>query len=150
MAVAEGRSTARRRADVVAMLERHGDAWLATAAGGVPHMIVTAAVWNGESVIVTTRESSRTARNLDENQVARLAFGTSDDAVLVDVELDLSLPAADAGEVGTAFRKAAGWDPAEEGADWRYFVLRPVRIQAYRGYGEVEGRAVMTGGRWLA
>jgi hypothetical protein len=148
--MSELRNTAQRRADVLAMLERHGDAWLATAHGGDAHIIVTATAWNGESIVVATRESSLTARNLDENQSARLAFGSSDDAVLIDVELAASLPASDAGEVGATFQHAAGWDPAEQGPDWRYFVLRPVRIQAYRGYSEITGRDVMKGGRWLA
>jgi hypothetical protein len=31
-----------------------------------------------------------------------------------------------------------------------FFRLRPTRIQAYRGYGELEGRDVMRGGRWVA
>ncbi len=146
----ELRSTAQRKADVLAMLEQHGHAWLATAEGSVPHVIVTQAVWDGESIVVTTRETSRTGRNLDESQAGRLAFGNAEDAILVDVELTKSLPAADAGATGATFEKAAGWNPAEEGADWRYFVLHPTRIQAYRGYGEIDGRDVMRNGRWLA
>ena len=146
----ELRSTAQRKTDVLAMLERNDHAWLATAAASVPHVIVTQVIWDGESIVIATRQSSRTARNLDEGQTARLAFGNSDDAVIVDVELAVSLPAGDAGDAGTTFKRAAGWDPAEEGPDWRYFVLHPVRIQAYRGYGEITGRDVMKGGRWLA
>ena len=113
-------------------------------------MIVSATAWDGESIVVATRESSRTARNLDEKQAARLAFGTSDDAVLVDVELAASLPTSGGGDAGATFREAARWDPAEQGPDWRYYVLRPVRIQAYRGYGEIHGRDVMRDGDWLA
>jgi Pyridoxamine 5'-phosphate oxidase len=146
----ERRTTAQRKTDVLAMLERNDHAWLATAAASVPHVIVTQVIWDGESIVIATRQSSRTALNLDESQTARLAFGDSDDAVLMDVELAVSLPAGDAGDVAVTFQKAAGWDPAAEGPDWRYFVLRPVRIQAYRGYGEIEGRDVMKGGRWLA
>ena len=144
------RSTAQRRADVLATFEQHGHAWLATAAGSVPHVIVTQVVWDGESIVVATRGSSRTARNLDESQAGRFAFGDSDDAIVVDVELAKSLPATVAGDTGATFQRAAGWDPAKQGADWRYFVLRPSRIQAYRGYGEIEGREVMKDGRWLA
>lgn len=148
--MAELRATAQRRHDVVASLEQNGHAWLATASGSVPHVIVTQAVWNGQEIIVATRDASRTARNLHESHIARLAFGDSDDAILIDVELASSLSAGDAGPTGATFEGAAGWNPAEQGADWRLFVLRPTRIQAYRGYGEIEGRDVMRDGRWLA
>jgi len=82
--------------------------------------------------------------------VGRLAFGDADDAVLVDVELVKAMAATAGGEMGATFEAAAGWNPAEQGADWWLFLLRPTRIQAYRGYAEIEGRDVMKGGRWLA
>ena len=50
--------------------------------------------------------------------------------------------------MGAAFVGAMGWDPADEG-DWDYFLLRPVRVQAYRGYGERAGSTIMRDGRWL-
>jgi hypothetical protein len=148
--VGELRSAAQRRADVLARLEQHGHAWLATAEGSVPHLIVTQAVWDGELIVVATRESSRTARNLVESRAGRFGFGDSDDAIVIDVELVESVRASDPTETGATFQRAAGWDPAEEGPDWRYFVLRPSHIQAYRGYGEIRGRDVMKAGRWLA
>src|SRR6266568_897546 len=47
------------------------------------------------------------------------------------------------------FVKLAGWDPREmEG--WMFYRLRPTRIQAFRGYDEIEGRDVMVRSRWLA
>jgi hypothetical protein len=144
------RNTARRKADVLATLEGQAHAWLATASGSLPHVIVTQAVWDGESIVVTTRQRSRTARNLVESKVGRLAFGDADDAILVDVELVNSLAAADGAQVNATFERAAGWNPAAQGTDWWLFVLRPTRIQAYRGYGEIEGRDVMKDGRWLA
>jgi pyridoxamine 5'-phosphate oxidase-like protein len=149
--MSELRSTAQRKADVLATLERQGHAWLATASrSGVPHLISVAAVWDGTSIIIATRGPSQTARNLDAGRRARLAFGPSDDAMVVDVELAATLPAADGGDTEALFERAAGWSPAQEGPDWRFFVLRPTRIQAYRGYGELEGRDVMKGGTWLA
>ena len=33
---------------------------------------------------------------------------------------------------------------------WRFYHLGPTRIQAYLGYGEVEGKEVMREGRWLS
>jgi hypothetical protein len=145
----ELRTTEQRKADVLATPEGHPHAWLATAAGSVPHVIVTQAVWDGESIVVATREPSRTARNLVESKIGRLAFGDADEAILVDVELVKSQAAADGGQIGATFERGAGWNPAEQGADWWLFELRPTRIQAYRGYGEIEGRDVMKDGRWL-
>jgi hypothetical protein len=111
--MAELRATAQRKRDVVATLEQNGHAWLATAAGSVPHVIVTQAVWNGQAIIVATREVSRTARNLDESRIARLAFGGADDAIVVDAVLTDSLNAGGAGTTGATFERAAGWSPAE-------------------------------------
>src|SRR5258706_145482 len=45
---------------------------------------------------------------------------------------------------------SAGWDPREEGGGWVFYRLKPSRIQAYRGYAELEGRMVMKDSRWLA
>jgi hypothetical protein len=44
---------------------------------------------------------------------------------------------------------AVGWDPRQIGEDSPVFRLRPVRVQAYRGYDELEGRDVMRDGDWL-
>jgi hypothetical protein len=69
---------------------------------------------------------------------------------MIDVRVAGSVPVAEAPEeLRSGFIAAAGWDPAEEGDRWRFFRLEPVGIQAYRGYGELEGREVMRGGRWL-
>ena len=144
------RSVLQRKADVRATLEQNGHAWLATAAESVPYVIVVQAVWDGESILVTTRESSRTARNIEQSGVARLALGDADDAIVIDATVLRALPAVDASPQRTVFERAAGWDPGEQGPDWRLFVLRPTRIQAFRGYAEIEGRDVMKDGRWLA
>ncbi len=42
-----------------------------------------------------------------------------------------------------------GWDPREMDG-WMFYRLRPTRIQAFRGYDEIEGRDVMVRSRWLA
>jgi len=139
-----------RKADVRAKLDQNGHAWLATAAGSVPYVITVQTVWDGESILVTTRQSSRTARNLEQSRVARLALGDADDAIVIEATLLRAFPVVDASPHRTAFVRAAGWDPGEQGPDWRLFVLRPTRIQAYRGYAEIEGRDVMKDGHWLA
>ncbi len=150
--MSELRSTLQRKTDTLAVLERHGDAWLATASTrGRPHLIAVSRAWDGERIVVATRAGTPTARNLDQTMVARPALGTPDDVVMIEATVDDATPATGApSELRDAFAEAAGWDPADEGPDWRFYRLRPVAIQAYRGYGELDGRDVMRAGRWLA
>ena len=145
------RTTAQRIADTLELLARNGDGWLATAApeGGV-HMIAVAACWTGEAVLIATRADSPTARNLAATGGARLALGAPEDAVLLDVAVaDRRGAGADAGELGNAFTRAMGWDPADEPVPWDYVLLTARRVQAYRGYGERPGATVMRDGRWI-
>jgi hypothetical protein len=144
------RTTAQRKADVLSMLAQHRDGWLATATEkGGPHLVVVATVWTDGALVIATRRPSRTARNLEQARRGRLALGTPEDVVMIDLEVERAVSVADGGPIAEAFRAAVGWDPADEGADWCYFVLRPTRVQAYRGYGEVAGREVMRDGHWL-
>ena len=55
----------------------------------------------------------------------------------------------DSAELGDGFSAAMGWDPREMDG-WMFFRLRPTRIQAFRGYDEIEGRDAMVRSRWLA
>ncbi len=146
----ELRTTTERIADTRALLAGDPSGWLATASPeGVPHIIAVSAHWMPDTLLMATRADSPTARNLRATGTGRLAFGTPDDAVLIEVSVADARPAgASSGELGASFVAAMGWDPADEGA-WDYFVLRPVRVQAYRGYGEREGGTVMRDGRWL-
>jgi hypothetical protein len=47
------------------------------------------------------------------------------------------------------WKAVMGWDPGEMDG-WTFFRLRPTRIQAFQGYGEIENRDVMVDSRWLA
>ncbi|MGH2465887.1 MAG: pyridoxamine 5'-phosphate oxidase family protein, partial [Candidatus Limnocylindrales bacterium] len=87
----------------------------------------------------------------DATEVARLALGAPDDVIVVDARLTASVlvRSADA-PLQAGFAAAVGWSPIDEPGDWRFFRLAPSRIQAYRGYGELEGRDVFNAGRWLA
>jgi Pyridoxamine 5'-phosphate oxidase len=146
------RNVDQRRADVIAALEQNRDQWLATSSpSGRPHLIAVSTWWDGTHVVFATAGTSRTARNLDATAVGRLALGSPDDVVMIDVRAAESVRVAEApGELRSGFLAAAGWDPAEEAGDWRFFRLLPTRIQAYRGYGELEGREIMRDGRWLS
>lgn len=147
----EIRTVEQRKSDVLLKLGEHPDAWLATAtSSGEPHLIVVATVWRDDRILIATRGPSQTASNLAPGRRARLGLGQSEDVVMIDVEVERSLPAGTGGELAAAFVQTVGWDPVDEGPDWVYVVLRPMRIQAYMGYGELRGRDVMKAGRWLA
>jgi hypothetical protein len=147
----KSRTSAERKADVLAALERQGDLWLATAdRSGRPHLIAVSAWWDGSNFVVATTGTSRTARNLESNPMARLALGSPADAITADVEVVESQPADSAARnVAEGFKKAVGWDPGEVGPGWIYLRLAPSRIKALRGYDELEGRVVMRNSRWL-
>jgi hypothetical protein len=69
---------------------------------------------------------------------------------MIDARVVESVAANQAAEVADGFAIAVGWDPREVGEGWALYRLRPTRIQAYRGYDELEGREVMRQSRWLA
>jgi Pyridoxamine 5'-phosphate oxidase len=146
------RTTEQRKADVLATLERNADLWIATASrSGGPHLVAVSAWWHSPDFVIATVGSSRTARNLDATDVARLALGAPDDVIVVDARLTHSVPVGDADEpLQAGFAAAVGWSPIEEPGAWRFFRLAPTRIQAYRGYGELVGRDVFSDGRWRA
>ncbi len=145
------RSTADRKADVQDALGRQKDLWLATSdRAGRPHLIAVSAWWDGGHVVIATTSSSRTARNLTDNPTARLGIGSPEDVIVIDAGVAAPAAVEDSIELATGFAEAVGWDPREVGAGWVFFRLAPVRIQAYRGYDELEGRDVMRNGSWLA
>ena len=147
----ELRSVETRKADVLAALELQGDLWLATAdAEGKPHLIAVSGWWAGADVVVATTATSRTAANLAAGPSVRLAAGSPADAIMIDAQFVESAPANEASELAEGFSAAVGWDPREVGEGWAFYRLRPTRIQAYRGYDELEGRDVMRHAQWLA
>ena len=145
------RDAARRKADVLELLGKQGDLWLATAdRSGRPHVIPVSAWWNGSELVISTVGTSRTAENLVPGHRVRMAAGTPADAVVIDATVVEKVPVTDAGIVAEGFARAVGWDPREVGEGWVFFRLKPSRIQAYRGYDELQGRDVMRRSKWLA
>src|SRR6266567_1811335 len=133
------RDTKTRKTDVLAALEQHADMWLSTAdAAGRPHLVIA------------TAGSSRTATNLQTNRTARVAGGSPSDAIMIDAEVVENSAVEDSPDLASGFAGAVGWDPRQVGPGWFFFRLRATRIQAYRGYDELDGRDVMRGARWLA
>ncbi len=147
----ESRTVDARKADVLASLEGQHAWWLATAdSAGRPHLIAVSAWWDGADLVMATGATSRSAKNLRLGQEVRLAGGTPADAIVIQARVVESQAAEEASDVATGFEKAMGWDPRQVGKGWAFFRLRPSRIQAYRGYDEVEGSDVMRNSRWLA
>jgi hypothetical protein len=145
------RDVATRKADVMEALGGQTDLWIASAdLAGRPHLIAVSAWWDGAEVVIATTATSRTAKNLGANPVVRLAHGSPADAIVIDARLVEVRPAHEAPDLARGFAGAVGWDPREVGPGWTFYRLKPVRIQAYRGYDELEGRDVMRGSEWLA
>jgi len=135
---------------VLAALEKQGQYWLVSAdVAGRPHVIAVSAWWDGHELVVTTNGASVTARNLAMNPIIKLAGGDPSDAIVIDAQAIDSSAVEDSAELARGFKTAMGWDPREM-AGWMFFQLRPTRIQAFRGYDEIEGRDVMLKSRWLA
>jgi hypothetical protein len=139
-----------RKADVLAALEQQADMWLSSAdPAGRPHLIPVFAWWDGTLLVIATTGASRTARNMKDNRAVRVAAGSPADAIMIDADVVESRAVDDSAELAHSFAAAVGWDPREVGKGWIFFRMRPTRIQAYRGYDELEGRDVMRGSRWL-
>jgi hypothetical protein len=148
--LADLRSVEARKADVLVVLEAQRDLWLATAdTSGRPHLIAVSAWWDGADLVVATTAGSRTGLNLPAGAQVRLAAGAPNDVVMIDARVVESVPANQAAEVADGFAIAVGWDPRAVGEGWAFYRLRPTRIQAYRGYDELEGREIMRNSAWL-
>ncbi|HEY3588073.1 MAG TPA: pyridoxamine 5'-phosphate oxidase family protein [Myxococcaceae bacterium] len=135
---------------MLAALERNADVWLTSASlQGRPHRVAVSGWWDGTDLVIATREDSRTGRNLAANRLAAVAAGSPADAVVITAEVVKSHPVDEEKRTAEGFAEAVGWDPREVGEGWMFFRLRPQRINAYRGYDELDGREVMREGRWL-
>jgi hypothetical protein len=141
------RDAATRKKDVLAALEKQGHYWLTSVeVGGRPRVIGVSGWWDGDQIVVTTLGTSRTARNLAMNPLVVLAHGTPEDAIVIEAQVIDSSAAEDSPELARGFKEAMGWQPP---GGWMFYRLRPTRIQAFRGYDEIEGRDVMLRSRWV-
>jgi hypothetical protein len=147
---AEPRDPATRKADTLALLATPAiDVWVATAsAAGVPHLVPVSLAWVHERVVIAVEGSSLTGSNLSASGKARLAVGHTRDVVMIDavVERIVDVGADDA--LSAAYVAQADWDPRAS-AGYVFFVLRPVRMQAWREANEIAGRTLMRDGTCL-
>ena len=146
------RSVTERKVDALAKLEGDANVWVATAdASGRAHLVPLSLCWFDGDVVVAVETRSRTARNLTLSGQARLAIGTTDDVVMIDVRDATVVPRPAATvALADAYRRRTGWDPGEDGAEWIFVRLRPSTIQVWRNVEEITGRTVMSDEAWLA
>ncbi|MGX1372233.1 hypothetical protein RKD19_007592 [Streptomyces canus] len=150
MTITGSRSGEQRKRDVLDRLEREKDIWVASAdADGVPCLVALWFVWDGESVWLSTRITNPTGRNLRDGGRTRLAFGDTQDVVLIDGEVrtygGTEVPAA----AIENFKAKTGWDPREDSSSYAFFQVRPRSVQALNGVHEMRGRHVMEDGVWV-
>ena len=130
------------------------DVWVATAsvdqAVASPYLVPLSLAWVEDRIVVALSGTSRTARNLTDHGVARLAVGLTRDVVMIDAKLDRSVLVGDDDGLVERYAAQAGWDPRTAGEGYLLLVLRPVRIQAWREENELAGRTLMRAGRWLS
>jgi len=141
------RSPSQRLADARRRLDQDTDAWVATADPhtGAPYLVPLSFLWDGATLLIATPERSPTGRNLLATGLARLGIGPTRDLVLVEGVAQATAVAAGTAD---AFAAKTGFDPRQL-TGYRYFRIRPQRVQAWREANELAGRDLMRDGRWL-
>jgi hypothetical protein len=151
------RDRQQRTRDTLAKLAQPAaDVWVATASNSGasgdpdPYLVPLSLAWIDQRVVIAVESTSRTARNIEGSRTARLALGPTRDVVVIDARLEQSVPVAAAKELAERYVQQADWDPRTAGDSYRFLVLRPERIQAWREANELPGRILMRDGTWLA
>lgn len=148
--LANPRSTAQRKSDVLAKLAEAVDVWVASASGaGDAYLVPLSYWWDGAQLTMATPERSPTARNLRRAGRARVALGPTRDVVIIEGPVAF-VPPEEAGALADAHADATGFDARLGRQRNVYICLTPQRVQAWREAGELPGRDVMVDGRWLA
>lgn len=150
MSAARARSLARRREDTEHRLAHDADVWVATASpDGSPYLVPLSFDWDGEALLVATPAHSATGRNMTATRAVRLGLGETRDVTMIEGVVDAidddALPRARREH----FVARTGWDPGTETTPYRWFLVHPRRIQAWREVNELSGRELMRDGRWL-
>lgn len=91
-----------------------------------------------------------TGRNLRDGGRARLAFGDTQDVVLLDGDVRTFEGRDVPGSAADAFAAKTGWDPRADSASYAFFRILPYAVQAWHGEHELRGRHLMRDGVWVA
>jgi hypothetical protein len=146
---APARTPQQRKADVLGRLDGDVDTWVATAdpETGAPYLVPLSFLWDGSTLLIATPATSPTARNLRATGRTRLGLGLSRDVIMIDGSVE-ELTGGVTDEAGDAFAAKTEFDPRKL-AGYRYFRIRPQRLQAWREVNELQGRDLMRDGAWL-
>ncbi len=144
------RSRAQRRRDTQHRLAHDVDVWVASAsADGAPHLVPLSFDWDGEALLMATPTGSPTGRNLATSRTVRLALGDTRDVSMIDGDVEVLEIDALPQDVGDRFAARSGFDPRPLAGPYRWFRVRPRRVQAWREVNELPDRELMRAGRWV-
>ncbi|MGW7466735.1 pyridoxamine 5'-phosphate oxidase family protein [Streptomyces xantholiticus] len=143
------RSREERRRDTLARLAADDDAWVATASpDGQPWLMPLSFVWDGASLLMCTRRSNPTARNVTPRGEVVVTLGHTRDVVHVEGPAEVIEGSALATESADAFAAKLDWDPRDR-PSWVYLRITPRVVRAWREENELKDRLIMADGRWL-
>jgi hypothetical protein len=118
-------------------------------ADGVPYLVPLSFDWDGEALLLSTPADSPTGRNLATGRTVRLGLGHTRDVAVIDGVVDVLELDALPPDQGDRFAERTGFDPRALATPYRWFRVRPRRVQAWREADELPGRDLMRDGRWL-
>lgn len=145
------RTPAQRRRDTERRLATDVDVWVASASpAGYPYLVPLSFDWDGETLLLSTPAASPTGRNLSATRAVRVGLGHTRDVTMIEGEVETLELDALPPERADRFARRTGFDPRTLATPYRWFVVRPRRIQAWREADELAGRELMRDGRWLA
>ncbi len=145
------RSRGQRIADTIERLENDVDCWVSTADPdtGAPYLVPLSFYWDGNAMFIATPRASVTGRNLERSGNVRLGLGTLRDVVLIEGKAEVTPVAGIGPAFGDTFAAKAGFDPRQSNAEYGYYRITPVRVQAWHEEPELTGRTIMKDGAWL-
>ena len=144
------RSLAQRRRDTEHRLTHDVDVWVASAsADGGPYLVPLSFDWDGQALLLATPAESPTGRNLAATNTVRLGLGLTRDVSMIEGDVEVLEIDALPQQEGDRFAARAGFDPRALATSYRWFRIRPRRIQAWREVDELPDRELMRDGSWL-
>ncbi|HVN10504.1 MAG TPA: pyridoxamine 5'-phosphate oxidase family protein [Kineosporiaceae bacterium] len=147
---ADPRSRAQRRRDTEHRLSHDIDIWVASAsAGGAPYLVPLSFHWDGETLLMATPTDSPTGRNLAATGTVRLGMGHTRDVSMIEGDVEVLEIDALPRERGDRFAAHTGFDPRAQATPYRWFLVSPRSIQAWREVNELPERELMRDARWL-
>ncbi|MFI0709867.1 pyridoxamine 5'-phosphate oxidase family protein [Streptomyces inhibens] len=142
------RDAGQRKRDALKRLETDEDAWVSSSSGeGPPCLVPLSFVWHDEQLVMATKGTNPTARNLRAQAACWVALGPTRDVVLIESTAEVIASDALPDDAGAAFVKKLGWDPRGRGA-WVFLAFRPRRMLVWREENELADRELMRDGKW--